>query len=74
QQCKDQNLPPSNYGACWVHNWITDIDPKLVPGDYDVWVHVYYCPADCSNHDCSMYLGGLYDCEKRYHVFIEDYK
>ncbi|CAG8717814.1 5857_t:CDS:2, partial [Funneliformis mosseae] len=59
QKCKYQNLPPSNYGACWVHNWITDINPSLVPGDYDVWVHVYYCPAYCEGgHRCQMDLGG----------------
>ncbi|CAG8624922.1 1018_t:CDS:2 [Funneliformis mosseae] len=50
QKCKDQNLPPSNYGACWVYNnWVTDIDRSLIPGDYELWVHVYYSPADCSN-------------------------
>ncbi|CAG8491809.1 12320_t:CDS:1 [Funneliformis mosseae] len=73
QQCKDQNLPNSFFSACWVYNnWTSNLTKSLVPGDYDVWVHVYYCPGYCEGDTCSMNLGELYDCEKRYHVNIVD--
>lgn len=71
--CNKQGLESN--GVCWVYTWqpkqLKGNDP--LPGDYDIWVHVYYAPSKCGAFTCHMDMSKMYECTIRKPISIDNY-